>query len=86
MERSEKLAKDLEWFRDQGHTIPEPSSPGVSYASYLEELSKKDPQAFICHVYNIYFGHTAGGRMIGSKVQCQSNIYNFPLMNFCYSF
>ena len=68
LERSEKLAKDLEWFKEQGHTIPEPSSPGVTYALYLEELSEKDPQAFICHFYNIYFAHSAGGRMIGKKV------------------
>ncbi|XP_042387388.1 heme oxygenase 1, chloroplastic-like [Zingiber officinale] len=68
LERSEKLAKDLKWFKDQGHTIPEPSSPGVSYSQYLEELSQKDPQAFICHFYNIYFAHSAGGRMIGKKV------------------
>ncbi|XP_074556053.1 heme oxygenase 1, chloroplastic-like isoform X2 [Curcuma longa] len=68
LERSDKLAKDLEWFKGQGHTIPEPSPPGDSYAQYLEELSKKDPQAFICHFYNVYFAHTAGGRMIGSKV------------------
>ncbi|XP_052200473.1 heme oxygenase 1, chloroplastic [Diospyros lotus] len=68
LERSESLAKDLEWFKEQGHTIPEPSSPGVSYANYLEELAEKDPQAFICHFYNIYFAHSAGGRMIGKKV------------------
>ncbi|XP_029118908.1 heme oxygenase 1, chloroplastic isoform X2 [Elaeis guineensis] len=68
LERSEKLAKDLEWFKEQGHVIPEPSSPGISYAHYLEELSEKDPQAFICHFYNVYFAHTAGGRMIGKKV------------------
>ncbi|XP_008792043.2 heme oxygenase 1, chloroplastic-like [Phoenix dactylifera] len=68
LERSEKLAKDLEWFEEQGHIIPEPSSPGISYAHYLEELSKKNPQAFICHFYNVYFAHTAGGRMIGKKV------------------
>ncbi|KAG6503231.1 hypothetical protein ZIOFF_035542 [Zingiber officinale] len=68
LERSEKLAKDLKWFKDQGHTIPEPSSPGVSYSQYLDELSQKDPQAFICHFYNIYFAHSAGGRMIGKKV------------------
>ncbi|XP_042415236.1 heme oxygenase 1, chloroplastic-like [Zingiber officinale] len=67
LERSEKLAKDLKWFKDQGHTIPEPSSPGVSYSQHLEELSQKDPQAFICHFYNIYFTHSAGGRMIGKK-------------------
>ncbi|KAL0337415.1 UNVERIFIED_CONTAM: Heme oxygenase 1, chloroplastic [Sesamum calycinum] len=68
LERSQALAKDLEWFKQQGHAIPEPSSPGVSYAQYLEELSENDPQAFICHFYNTYFAHTAGGRMIGRKV------------------
>lgn len=68
LERSEKLAKDLECFKEQGYTIPEPCSPGVTYAKYLKELSEKDPQAFICHFYNIYFAHSAGGRMIGKKV------------------
>ncbi|KAH7546391.1 hypothetical protein FEM48_Zijuj01G0195600 [Ziziphus jujuba var. spinosa] len=68
LERSEKLAKDLEWFKEQGHVIPEPSGPGITYAEYLKEISEKDPQAFICHFYNIYFAHTAGGRMIGKKV------------------
>ncbi|KAH6829389.1 Plant heme oxygenase family protein [Perilla frutescens var. hirtella] len=68
LERSASLAKDLEWFKQQGHAIPEPSSPGINYAQYLEELSEKDPQAFICHFYNTYFAHSAGGRMIGRKV------------------
>ncbi|XP_054781298.1 heme oxygenase 1, chloroplastic-like [Prosopis cineraria] len=68
LERSASLAKDLEWFREQGHPIPEPSSPGLTYAQYLKELSVKDPQAFICHFYNIYFAHSAGGRMVGKKV------------------
>ncbi|XP_060210051.1 heme oxygenase 1, chloroplastic isoform X1 [Lycium barbarum] len=68
LERSEGLAKDLEWFKEQGYAIPEPSTPGLSYARYLEELSEKDPQAFICHFYNTYFAHSAGGRMIGRKV------------------
>uniref|UniRef100_A0A0C9QRB6 heme oxygenase (biliverdin-producing) n=1 Tax=Wollemia nobilis TaxID=56998 RepID=A0A0C9QRB6_9CONI len=68
LERTEKLAKDLEWFRQQGYSIPEPSSPGTSYAKYLQELSEQDPPAFICHFYNFYFAHTAGGRMIGKSV------------------
>ncbi|KAH8481585.1 hypothetical protein Peur_068744 [Populus x canadensis] len=68
LERSEKLAKDLEWFKEQGYNIPKPSSPGVSYSQILQELSEKDPQAFICHFYNIYFAHSAGGQMIGRKV------------------
>ncbi|CAO2841311.1 unnamed protein product [Amaranthus hypochondriacus] len=68
LERSQNLAKDLEWFKEQGHTIPEPSEPGETYAKYLEELAQKDPQAFICHFYNVYFAHSAGGIMIGRKV------------------
>jgi heme oxygenase len=68
LERSESLAKDLEWFREQGYTIPEPSTPGTTYAKILKELSENDPQAFICHFYNVYFAHSAGGRMIGKKV------------------
>ncbi|KAI3811175.1 hypothetical protein L1987_20893 [Smallanthus sonchifolius] len=68
LERAGNLAKDLNWFKEQGHLIPEPLSPGLDYSLYVEELSKKDPQAFICHFYNTYFAHTAGGRMIGKKV------------------
>jgi len=68
LERSERLAKDLEWFLQQGHAIPEPRSPGTTYSKYLEELAEKDPPAFICHFYNIYFAHTAGGQMIGREV------------------
>lgn len=68
LERSGKLSKDLEWFKGHGYSIPEPSLPGTSYAEYLKQLSDKDPQAFICHFYNIYFAHSAGGRMIGRKV------------------
>jgi heme oxygenase len=58
----------LEWFKQQGHTIPEPSAAGIGYASFLEELSEKEPQAFITHFYNLYFGHSAGGVLIGKKV------------------
>ncbi|KAI3920577.1 hypothetical protein MKX01_039202 [Papaver californicum] len=68
LERAGALAKDLEWFKERGHAIPEPSNSGLSYSQYLEDLSVKDPQAFLCHFYNVYFAHTAGGRMIGRKV------------------
>jgi len=36
--------------------------------SFLREVSQSEPQVFMCHFYNTYFAHTAGGRMIGSKV------------------
>ncbi|KAK1400029.1 heme oxygenase 1, chloroplastic [Heracleum sosnowskyi] len=80
LERSEGLQKDLEWFEEQGHDIPEPSPPGLNYAQKLEELSKNDPQAFICHFYNTYFAHSAGGRMIGRKVATE--ILNGKELNF----
>jgi heme oxygenase len=68
LERSERLAKDLEWFESQGHTIPEPGPAGTSYAEFLTELSEKNVPAFICHFYNVYFAHSAGGRFIGKRV------------------
>lgn len=39
------------------------------FRRYLQELAKNDPPSFICHFYNVYFAHTAGGRMIGNKVR-----------------
>lgn len=57
LERSERIAKDVKWFEQQGYAIPQPSSLGINYL-----------YQFLCHFYMIYFGHTAGGRMIGKKV------------------
>jgi hypothetical protein len=48
---------------------------GTQYAAKVLSLAKSDPQAFICHFYNFYFAHTAGGRMIGSKVRLQADTY-----------
>ncbi len=36
--------------------------------SLLNELARDCPPKFLCHFYNVYFAHTAGGRMIGTKV------------------
>eukprot|EP00250_Pteridium_aquilinum_P004467 c14671_g1_i1 orf=206-1051(+) len=68
LERAAALSKDLEWFKGQGYEIPEPGEPGSTYAAYLKELAETDPPAFICHFYNVYFAHSAGGRMIGKQV------------------
>lgn len=70
LERSECLAKDLEWFSQEGNVIPAPSNPGVSYAQYLEELAETSPPLFLSHFYNIYFSHIAGGQVIAKKVRC----------------
>ncbi|XP_062174124.1 probable inactive heme oxygenase 2, chloroplastic [Alnus glutinosa] len=67
LERSEGLGKDLEWLSQQGFAIPDPGSPGVSYAKYLEELAENSAPLFLCHFYNIYFAHVAGGQVIARQ-------------------
>jgi hypothetical protein len=42
--------------------------PGQVYCRLVTGLADSDPQAFICHYYNFYFAHTAGGRMMGKQV------------------
>jgi len=68
LERSEGLLKDLEWLEEQGNEIPNPSSPGITYAKYLEELAETSAPLFLSHFYNIYFSHIAAGHLIGKKV------------------
>ncbi|KAF8410028.1 hypothetical protein HHK36_002548 [Tetracentron sinense] len=68
LERSEGLSKDLGWLSEQDIVIPEPSSPGISYAQYLEEIAEKSAPLFLCHFYNIYFAHIAGGQVIAKQV------------------
>ncbi|CAN6465105.1 unnamed protein product [Victoria cruziana] len=68
LERKENVEKDAMWFQEEGYLIPKPSPSGIAYSSYLEGISIADPAAFVCHFYNIYFAHTAGGRIIGKKV------------------
>ncbi|XP_068637595.1 probable inactive heme oxygenase 2, chloroplastic [Aristolochia californica] len=68
MERTVGLSKDLEWFREQGHAIPEPGPPGVNYSKYLEEIAEKCAPSFLCHFYNVYFAHITGGQVIVKQV------------------
>lgn len=71
LDRVAAIDKDLAWFKSTyGIDAPElpADSPGLAYAAKLRALAASDPPAFVCHYYNYYFAHTAGGRMIGSKV------------------
>jgi len=71
LERSAGLADDIAWMSEKyglEAPAPQPDGPGATYGKKLTELAKSDPQAFICHYYNFYFAHTAGGRMIGNKI------------------
>ena len=74
MERSEALKKDLIFLRETFDFLPEDNlvDPKVlEYGNYLMLLVEDDtkfPQ-FLCHYYNLYFAHTAGGMMIGNIAQ-----------------
>ena len=71
LERSAALKKDIAWFRETFSLTPPPltpADPGPTYAALVKKLAATDPPAFICHFYNTYFAHTAGGRMIGAKL------------------
>ncbi|KAI8473643.1 MAG: heme oxygenase-like protein [Monoraphidium minutum] len=71
LDRVAAIDKDLAWFKaTYGIEAPQlpADSPGLAYAEKLRGLAASDPPALICHYYNYYFAHTAGGRMIGSKV------------------
>lgn len=71
LERGEALAKDIAHIEQQYGLVapvPQPDGPGYTYAATLRLLAASNPPAFICHYYNFYFAHTAGGRMIGHSV------------------
>ncbi|KAL5061231.1 hypothetical protein RYX36_032835, partial [Vicia faba] len=68
LERSEGILKDLEWLKEEGVEIPNPSSRGIIYAKYLEELAETSAPLFLSHFYNIHFSHITGGQVITKQV------------------
>ncbi|EIE20258.1 heme oxygenase-like protein [Coccomyxa subellipsoidea C-169] len=71
LERSAGLSEDIAWMQQEYSLAPVQLSedgPGRAYSSLLKELARDCPPKFLCHFYNVYFAHTAGGRMIGTKV------------------
>eukprot|EP01025_Chloroclados_australasicus_P015321 TRINITY_DN1731_c0_g1_i1.p2 TRINITY_DN1731_c0_g1~~TRINITY_DN1731_c0_g1_i1.p2 ORF type:complete len:277 (-),score=27.24 TRINITY_DN1731_c0_g1_i1:272-1102(-) len=69
MERGATLDRDIKWFKETYDVQEDPSiACGSDYAKLLDEIATKSPPKFICHFYNHYFAHTAGGVMIGRMV------------------
>ncbi|KAG8468374.1 hypothetical protein KFE25_013457 [Diacronema lutheri] len=67
LERTVALDKDIAWFlSDEGGC--QPTTPTEAATGYAAELKRLSTPAFICHFYNYYFAHTAGGRMIGKQM------------------
>ena len=82
LERAEALKKDILWMSTYDNTliIPTTGTAGIEYATFLKEISKKNPPKFLCHFYNHYFAHTAGGRMIGKRMS--DNLLNGHTLHF----
>ena len=69
LERTNALDKDIAYMCERfGLKEYDATGAGKEYADFLTELAKTSPPEFICHFYNVYFAHSAGGRMIGRKV------------------
>ena len=69
LERAAALDSDIAWFAAEGVAAPPVAPQGASYAAMIQEMADAgELEAFVCHYYNFYFAHTAGGRMIGKRM------------------
>lgn len=70
LERSQALREDIAWILDYDRSIvlPECGPYGRDYANFLRKISNESIPKFVCHYYNQYFAHTAGGLMIGKRM------------------
>jgi heme oxygenase len=70
LERGAALDKDIAWFAaTHGEKEPAVKSQGETYAAELRKMvADGELERFVCHFYNFYFAHTAGGRMIGKRM------------------
>lgn len=70
LERVAALETDIDFMMKE-YNLEKPSvgRPGLGYADEIRQLGKeKKIPDFMCHYYNFYFAHTAGGRMIGKQM------------------
>lgn len=71
LERAGPLETDIEFIvKEYGTIRPPVGQIGAQYAAELKQLanSQDGVPKLICHYYNHYFAHTAGGRMIGKQM------------------
>jgi heme oxygenase len=67
LERTKPLEEDIEFMcNEYGLERKEVGQPGKDYVKHIREM--ESVPELVCHYYNHYFAHTAGGRMIGKKM------------------
>jgi Heme oxygenase len=69
LERVLPLENDIQFMIEEYALVrPLVNTPGREYAELLHQVAATSIPAFVCHYYNHYFAHTAGGRMIGKQM------------------
>lgn len=73
LERAEALKEDIAWIGSYDPSLSSMTSAscgasGLAYAAHLKTLAKESIPKFVCHYYNQYFAHTAGGVAIGKRM------------------
>ena len=71
LERTQALEKDIQYMCERFDLQrPDVGKAGSMYAAQLISMIKSDDDIpeFMCHYYNFYFAHLAGGRMIGKQM------------------
>lgn len=69
LERVKPLEQDIAWFESEfGLKAPMHTKDATDYADFLLDLAKNKQEVWVCHFYNYYFAHTAGGRMIFKRI------------------
>jgi heme oxygenase len=75
LERTERLETDIQFilneYYEDGFERPAVGPMGEKYAKKMWDIAAKGKDGvpeFMCHYFNHYFAHTAGGRMIGKQM------------------
>lgn len=70
LDRVKALDIDIDFLqKEYGVEKPAVGKFGQDYANVIRQLGKDGAiKEFMCHYYNYYFAHTAGGRMIGKQM------------------
>lgn len=69
LERVEALDRDISSLLIEGVEERQASTSATGYVAYMQKLLENKPESALCHWYNYYFAHSAGGRMIGRLMQ-----------------
>ena len=82
LERANALNDDIKWMYENDSSLEKAKCGpnGEQYSSFLTALATESIPKFMCHYYNFYFAHTAGGRMIGKRLS--DNLLDGKVLNF----